>query len=365
MKPTITRAALALLAFLMLMPVMPGSAFGAAPTAEPPEWTRYPLIAHGMGGLDGVELTNSLEAFETNYDKGQRVFEVDLSLTSDGLLAGRHDWMSYLDERFELDVPASEQDRPPTMATFLSRKILKQYTPISFDDVARLLVEYPDTYIITDTKEVDPQLVAKQFALIRDTIERVDPTLVDRVIPEIYSPEMMDTVKAIVPFPNVIFSIYLSDMTPDQVAQYVGSHGIRVVAMPVERATASFMRALKKNGAVAYVHAVNQTADVNAYMAMGVHGVYTDFLSYADLGWAQPEPSAAAKDRLAALAAKERERASMPPIIRLGAAAAVQAAEQAGAFKLKAELKSEQEQTSSPAKSSLWASLKGFVRELF
>ncbi|WP_167859592.1 phosphatidylinositol-specific phospholipase C/glycerophosphodiester phosphodiesterase family protein [Paenibacillus cymbidii] len=362
MKPTKTRVALALLAFLLLMPTMPHLAFGATTPTGAPEWTRYPLIAHGLGGLDGVELTNSLEAFETNYDKGQRVFEVDLSLTADGLLAGRHDWMSYLDERFELDVPASEQDQAPTMAEFLGRKILKQYTPISFDDVARLLVEYPDAYIITDTKEEDPQLVARQFTLIRDTIERVDPTIVDRVIPEIYSPEMMETVKAIVPFPNVIFSIYLSSMTPDEVVQYVGSHGIRVVAMPVERATAPFMKALRRKGAVAYVHAVNEVADVNAYMAMGVHGVYTDFLSYADLGWAQPEPSAAAKERLAALAAKERERASMPSIIRLGATSAVQAAEQAGAFKLKAE---EQAAASVPAKTGLWTSLKSFVRVLF
>ena len=70
--------------------------------ADSDDWvTSNPLIAHAFGGIDDKTYTNSLEAFQTNYDKGFRVFEVDLILTSDGGLAARHDWQPYRYDVFE------------------------------------------------------------------------------------------------------------------------------------------------------------------------------------------------------------------------------------------------------------------------
>lgn len=59
-------------------------------------WTDYRLIAHGLGEISSVSVTNSHEAFITNYNKGHRVFEADLILTQDGQLVARHDWSDYL-----------------------------------------------------------------------------------------------------------------------------------------------------------------------------------------------------------------------------------------------------------------------------
>jgi len=41
------------------------------------------IIAHAAGAVNGRTYTNSLEAFEYNYAKGHRFFEVDFSWTSD------------------------------------------------------------------------------------------------------------------------------------------------------------------------------------------------------------------------------------------------------------------------------------------
>ncbi|MDF2960201.1 MAG: hypothetical protein K0S39_1936 [Paenibacillus sp.] len=280
MRTILKACFLSLLAWTILLPV----SISNVNAAESPDWTRYPLIAHAMGGIDGVDYTNSLQAYVQNYDKGQRVFEIDLMLTEDGQLAARHDWMGYLAQKFEQDIPENKLDEPLTMSEFKSYKILEKYTPLSFHDVARILNRHPDVYFITDTKETDPELVKKQFTLIRDAANRVNPAILDRLIPEIYSPEMMETVKEIIPFNNVIFSSYLTSMEPDQIVDYVKDNGIRVVAMPVERVTDDFIADLSKAGAVAYVHSVNEAAEVKRLMDVGVHGVYTDFLSYKDLG---------------------------------------------------------------------------------
>jgi glycerophosphoryl diester phosphodiesterase len=283
MKPILKLISTVSLALALWLPSIPHSAH-AEVAATPEEWTKYPLVAHALGGIDGVDYTNSLEAFKQNYDKGQRVFEVDLSLTEDGQLAARHDWQPYLATKFEQNIPADKLDEPLTLKEFKSYKILKQYTPLSFTNIARILEKYPDVYFITDTKETDPAIIQEQFSLIKETANKVDPAILDRIIPEIYSPEMMDTVKGIINFKHVIFSIYMSPMEPDEVIQYVKDHQIHVVAMPAERATRSFMKGLAKVDAVAYVHSLNTVEEVNKYLKMGVHGVYTDFLSYRDLG---------------------------------------------------------------------------------
>jgi glycerophosphoryl diester phosphodiesterase len=51
-----------------------------------------PVVLHGFGYIDGHMVTNSIEAFLTNYDRGFRVFEVNLQMTSDDRLIARHDW---------------------------------------------------------------------------------------------------------------------------------------------------------------------------------------------------------------------------------------------------------------------------------
>ena len=50
------------------------------------------LIAHSLGGIENGKYSNSLEAFQSNYAKGMRVFETDFSWTSDHVLVLRHDW---------------------------------------------------------------------------------------------------------------------------------------------------------------------------------------------------------------------------------------------------------------------------------
>nr|AFK65266.1 hypothetical protein [Paenibacillus mucilaginosus K02] len=268
---------------------------GASAAEQPqPEWTQYSLIAHAMGGIDGVDYTNSLEAFKENYAKGQRVFEADFSLTEDGQLAARHDWLPYLAAKFQQDIPEEKLDAPLTMAEFKSYPILRKYTPLSMEDVAYLLKLYPDVYLVTDTKETDPKIVQQQFTLIRDAVNKVDPKIVDRIVPELYSPSMIAQVRSIIPFPNYIYSLYLSELEPEEITEYVKTHGIRVVAMPTERATPEFIAALKEAGAVAYVHSLNEPNEVKDYLDMGVNGVYTDFLTYSDIGLA-PAPTASSE----------------------------------------------------------------------
>ena len=54
--------------------------------------TKHKLIAHAAGGIDRFPYTNSKEAYLNSYKNGFRLFEIDISITSDEKLVARHDW---------------------------------------------------------------------------------------------------------------------------------------------------------------------------------------------------------------------------------------------------------------------------------
>lgn len=56
-------------------------------------WYTYHSIAHAMGGLDGKDYLNSIDGFYPAYQKGYRVFEMDILLTKDNVAIGKHQWV--------------------------------------------------------------------------------------------------------------------------------------------------------------------------------------------------------------------------------------------------------------------------------
>ena len=50
------------------------------------------FIAHAGGKIGKYTYTNSLEALNMSYDMGCRMFELDISESSDGVFVGVHDW---------------------------------------------------------------------------------------------------------------------------------------------------------------------------------------------------------------------------------------------------------------------------------
>lgn len=245
-----------------------------------PDWTEYRMIAHAMGGINGHDYTNSYEAFLVNYEKGHRVFEVDLILTEDGKLAARHDWLAYTADLLQPGLPDDKKGVSLTLRDFKGVPILDKYKALSFKDVVRLMQQYPDIYIVTDTKETDPELVREQFRLIKEGAEAVDPAILDRIIPELYTEEMVETVNGIYPFPNKLYSLYQSADPADEIVGFVREQGIRTVAMPIERAQTmpDLMKGLNGLGVKTYVHSVNSEEEIRSLADLGVYGVYTDFL---------------------------------------------------------------------------------------
>lgn len=247
-------------------------------------FAAHRIVAHAMGGIHNYTYTNTLDAFIANYEQGTRVFEADLLLTSDDKLVARHEWTANMSKLLGQQnvLPAAKQGAVLNYEDVMSSPVLELYSPLDIDKIMDLMVIYPDAYIVTDTKELEPERVTKQFQLIVEAAEKKDPALLQRIVPQIYSRDMLDVVDRVYAFPEVIFTLYQTQDSDEVVIDFASQTGVDIT-MPTVRATKSFVRKLKNAGARVYVHTVNDEKEISELSRMGVDGFYTDFVSEDDL----------------------------------------------------------------------------------
>lgn len=235
-----------------------------------------PIIIHAMGLVNGVAYTNSLEAFQTHYANGERYFETDFSLTSDNRLVARHDWEAGWQKGIDYE-------NVPTEEVFLNTLIFDTYTPLSLKDIIFLMQQYEDVYIVTDTKDVEPELAKRDIAILVETAKEMNALdVVDRFVIQIYSIEMYEEIKDIYDFPNYIFTLYAiwngDEREFVEYCRFCVAHGIRTITMWDYRCADNprLCQIADKYGIEIYVHTVNDQETAEKMFSLGVRGIYTD-----------------------------------------------------------------------------------------
>lgn len=119
-----------------------------------PNNNRY--IAHAGGEVDGHNSTNSKRALDQNYEKGFRLFELDIIKTSDGKIVAAHDWKMWA--RF------TDYDGalPPSHEEFMKHKIYGDYKTLDLNGINDWFRDHPDATLVTD-KVKDPIAFANLF----------------------------------------------------------------------------------------------------------------------------------------------------------------------------------------------------------
>jgi len=214
------------------------------------------IIMHAMGGIDGNNYTNSLEAFKFHYEQGRRVFEVDFALTKDDKVVANH----------SRKIDISQQE-------FLSKKILNKYTPLSLERIIDLMIEHPDMILITDTKENFSEITFK----ISKLVKKKNELLFNRIIPQIYSESTYDKAMAMYPFKAVIYTLYQGRINDDEVIEFIKTtDNIIAVTMSKTRFSKRIAKRINKIGIKVFVHTVNKIDEVSAFIQKGADGIYTD-----------------------------------------------------------------------------------------
>jgi len=251
------------------------------------DYTEF-FIAHAGGAIDGYTYTNCLEALNLSYSKGCRLFELDLTLTTDGKIVAVHDWINF---KKITNYSGTIDDTPLTEKEFLSLKIYDKYTPLNMKAINLWFRNHPDAILVTD-KINDPKRIYDDFLFHK------------RVIMELFTWEAVDIainlgIKPMVS-ENLIFGsskksieMGIKPLPPprnSEIEQILKDKRIEYICMSRYYCiigSEDFLRKLKKNGIKNYVYHLGlpvpisgQTAEkyVWNYEMNFCYGMYADDL---------------------------------------------------------------------------------------
>ena len=243
------------------------------------------LIMHAAGEWNNYTYSNCLEAFQYNYERGCRTFEIDLIETSDGVIVGRHDWTTVMYDKSlvsEDTLLIEETHRNNLPKTY--EELMYMYTdrtPLTWEDILQYLSMDEDLYIVTDTKDYTDEAIEKLFnKMITIAREEKKESVLNRVVVQVYSQAMYRKVMSIYPFPSVIYTLYQSPDSNEEVLEFIDHSNVRMITLPKNtmRDDDAFFQELLNRGCYIYVHTLNDIPMAAEYYDRGVTGIYTDII---------------------------------------------------------------------------------------
>lgn len=241
------------------------------------------FIMHGAGEWKGYTYANCLEAFESNYERGCRTFEIDFMPTSDGVIVGRHDWTTIMYDKqlvAENEILLDEYKRNNLPKTY--EEVCNMYagrTPLTWSALLNYLIKDESVYIVTDTKYSNDNAVEYIFGqMVNMAKESGAEEVLDRVVVQVYNQDMYRNVMGIYPFKSVIYTLYQSPDSNEAVLDFVDHSNVRAITLPQNsgRDDAAFFEELKSRGCYIFVHTINDISIAAQYFARGCSGIYTD-----------------------------------------------------------------------------------------
>ena len=148
--------------------------------------------------------------------------------------------------------------------------------------VVEYMENYPELYVIIDTKEEDQVQVVKTLI----DLSAHNPDITDRFVIQLYAEGVKSEIQKLYPFQdsNYLFTIYkYGDRMPRSVMKICYDENISVVTIPYSAWKEEDRQIFYSRDFKVYEHTVNCPDDANEAIEEGVWGIYTDLLSYDDL----------------------------------------------------------------------------------
>lgn len=246
---------------------------------------RY--IMHALGGMDGkYSYTNSIDALERTYAEGYRLFEVDVSFTSDNKLVLAHstnniwkkaDWEQRLGQTYY------EGRTIPTYEEFMNFTIQGKFKATSFDELLDFMETHDDMFVMIDGNKRSYEDTVSFYTAIVDSAQGREDVLQHMIVGG-QTTDMIDAVRAVYDFPLVNL-YYDSDekrekiiQDPEDFIQYCSDHQILSFSAAADTYTKEVSDILGNSDLISYVFTVNDEAQAQELFDRKTDIVGTDFL---------------------------------------------------------------------------------------
>ena len=245
-------------------------------------------IMHALGGIDKTySYTNSIDALEKTYNAGYKLFEVDVSFTSDNKLVLAHsdhddkwskkDW----EERFGLEY--NKNKTKCALKEFLSFKIQGKFRTTTFADFLDFMEKHEDMYVMIDGGTRNYKDTKKLYnAIVKEAKGRT--SVLNRLIAGGTSTKMITAVREVYNFP--ILNLYFntdekrekSIYNPKDFVKYCKKNGISSFSVSKETYTKEVAEVLDNSGLISYVFTINDEEAEKDVRDIGADIIGTDFL---------------------------------------------------------------------------------------
>lgn len=236
---------------------------------SPYEWTKYNLIAHAAGGIDGYAYTNSLDAFQRGIQNGQKLFEIDLSITKDGQLVCRHGWNDELGQGINKQVD---------YRTFMNNYYYDQFQPMDFQKVLDLMKSNPQIFVIIDGKVTSTKDVEELYAKINEVVNQIKDNVKLRLIPQMFYQDDLTVIRSC-GFNDLLYVVGREEYTASSLAEYCEKNEIFAVSLSEARTNRELVDTLLDKGIKSYTYTINDQEKMQSLSNIGVHGFFTDYIT--------------------------------------------------------------------------------------
>lgn len=232
--------------------------------------------------MDDKVYLNSKEGFLKAYESGCRLFEVDLAETSDGTWVCRHTWKQSLGQW------KGDAKKVLTEKKFCAAPLYGKYTPMTFRDLAELLKDYPDAYILIDAKKYSSRnydnTVADYGTYLEIAREAAGEEVLAQIIPEIYNESMFEGAASVYPFTSYMYSLWqeytIEEM--EKIADFCKEKGIPAVTVNYQHWTTEVQKLFEKRGLTVFLYTLNDLEKAKVFVKEGVAGFCTDTMKETD-----------------------------------------------------------------------------------
>lgn len=252
-------------------------------------YTKYHVIAHGGGGINGKEITNSHEALDEHYKNGTRLFDVDILCTADSVLVLRHSWGDNTEQDVFQQVFRSRRvfsdnlqqeyislDYPPKMDLrhFTNHMIFGMFHPMTVDNLFEWMKGHPDAYIFPDIKE--QELISR---FVNEAQNAGLDTLMSHLIIRIYDYDHYHLVRKILPANQIMLKYFnMANDTYANVLKFCTNNQIHAVALSVRNADDDILNSFKEKGIHVFVAVVDHLSDYVFFREKGASGIVSNWL---------------------------------------------------------------------------------------
>ncbi len=232
-------------------------------------WTKeHDVVVHAAGMVDGYAMTNSREAFLLSYEKGARVFEIDLEATADGKAVCVHDWDMYKQQ--------TGLDSVPSLDLFRESLIYDNYHGMDIEDLFTLMESHQDAWVVFDKIQSDERADVMIPQIIE--AEKKHPGVLERCIVQFFDKTNFEYIDNLHHFDHYAFTTY-RHATYD--FEYMGvfclEHGVEAMIINDNYVTMEQVDEMSHKGIRVYAFTVNDRGRFDEIKEWG-GGVYSDVL---------------------------------------------------------------------------------------